>query len=295
MKLAGADLFAMALKKWRTDGVPQIAAGLTYYVMLSLAPLLVLMVGVLGRYLDRPTVTEQLFHQASAIAGPIGEEILQELIASTAPTAAGTAATVVAMAIALWGSMRVFRQLRIAFDRMWDLPPDEHPGGTLWAQVRWSLSAIGKSNLVAFLMVLAVGALIVASLIFSTMVAILSPRISVMLQIGTTTIRVLETLFSMGLLTALFALIYRVLPRTSIAWKDVWIGALMTAALFLVGRLLLGVYFSYASPGSAYGAAGTVVALLIWTNWSLQLVLFGAEFTHAWTYLHGSRSETGAG
>jgi len=103
-------------------------------------------------------------------------------------------------------------------------------------------------------------------------------------------LRAFESVLSVVLVTVLFALIYRYLPRTSIAWKDVWVGAIMTAALFMVGRILLGVYFTLASPGSAYGAAGSVLALLIWTNYSLQLVLFGAEFTHVWTYAHGSRA-----
>mgnify|MGYP001064198804 CR=1 FL=1 len=95
---------------------------------------------------------------------------------------------------------------------------------------------------------------------------------------------------SLALIAALFAIVYRFLPRTAIGWKDVWIGAAITAALFTLGRVLLGVYFTYASPGSAYGAAGSVVALLVWVNFSSQLALFGAEFTYVWTHTHGSRA-----
>lgn len=283
-------LIRETFRQWRDDDVPQIAAALTYYVMLSLAPLLILLVGVLGRYLNRAAVTQQLLGQAFAFGGPPGEELARDLIATTQPTAAGTTATVLALGIALWGSMRVFRQIRLAFDRMWDIPPDEPAGEGIWEQVKWNLSALGRSNLVAFLMVIAVGATIVASLALSSLMAVATRQVSALLQVEVSTLRAAESVLSLLLLTVLFALVYRYLPRTSIAWRDVWIGAGMTAILFVLGRALLGMYFAFASPGSAYGAAGAVVALLLWTNMSLQLVLFGAEFTHAWTYMYGSRA-----
>jgi membrane protein len=201
-------------------------------------------------------------------------------------------ASVVALLIALFGSMRLFAQLRIAFDRMWNIPRAEAPIGIdVWTSVKWGLSSFGRDNLAAFLMVIAVGALLVASLALSSALTLAGGAIAPRLRIDASWLHVAEYALSVGLITVLFALVYRVLPRTPVGWKDVWVGAMITALLFTLGRALLGVYFSHASPGSAYGAAGSVVAFLIWANMSLQLMLFGAEFTHVWTYTHGSRAE----
>ncbi len=292
---ATSDVLRDTYTRWRTDGAPQIAAALTYYAFLSLAPMLVVLVAVLGRYLGQAAVAEQIFTQAYALGGPMGEQLARNLIASTGSSTLSFAAPTVALLIAFSGAMQMFRQLRIAFDRMWDIPPEEQPEGGLWVQIKWSLSALGKTNLAAFMIVLAVGGLLLVSLLLSGVVAVAAHWIAPLIGIDTPSLSVFETLLSAALVTLLFAIIYRYLPRTSIAWRDVWVGATMTSALFLLGRLLLGVYFTYASPGSLYGAAGSVVALLIWVNVSMQLVLYGAEFTHVWTYAHGSRAPKSTG
>lgn len=276
--------------EWHADDVPHIAAALTYYVLLSVAPLLVLLVGALGRLLDQATVTERIYAQAYSLTGPTGEQLARELISNASPTPLSFAASAVALLIAFLGAMQVFRQLRIAFDRMWSIPAEKAPPGGLWVQIRWSLSALGKTNLAAFLIVLAAGGLFVASLVLSSVIGVAAEWIAPVFEIGATTLRVIETALSLVLVTVLFAVVYRFLPRTSIGWKDVWVGAIITSALFMLGRLLLGVYFTFASPGSAYGAAGSVVAFLVWVNVSLQLALFGAEFTHVWAYAHGTRA-----
>lgn len=284
------DLLRRTYEKWRVDGAPQIAAALTYYVFLSLAPLLVVLVGLLGRYLGRSAVTDRVYGQAFALAGPLGEQMARELVAASRPSTLGVVASVAAALIALSGAMQMFRQLRVAFDRIWGIPVEEAPAGGAWIQIKWTLSALGRHNLAAFIMVLAVSGLLVASLALSSLLALLARQVGTALHIGLPSLRVFESGLTVVLLTVLFAIIYRYLPRASIGWKDVWVGASMTAALFMLGRILLGLYFTYASPGSAYGAAGSVVALLVWVNISLQLVLFGAEFTHVWTYSHGSLS-----
>ena len=287
---AALRLLQRTSEKWRVDGAPQIAAALTYYVFLSLAPLLVVLVGLLGRYLGRSAVTDRVYGQAFALAGPLGEQMARELVAASRPSTLGVVASVAAALIALSGAMQMFRQLRVAFDRIWGIPVEEAPAGGAWIQIKWTLSALGRHNLAAFIMVLAVGGLLVASLVLSSLLALIAQQVGTALHVGLPSLRVFESGLTVVLLTALFATIYRYLPRASIGWKDVWVGASTTAALFMLGRILLGLYFTYASPGSAYGAAGSVVALLVWVNVSLQLVLFGAEFTHVWTYSYGSRS-----
>lgn len=288
-----AKLLDKTYQRWRNDGAPQIAAALTYYAFLSLAPILVVLVAVLGRWLGQAAVAEQIFAQANAVGGEMGEQLARNLISSAGPNTMSIAAPTVALVIAFSGAMQLFRQLRIAFDRMWDIPPEEAPDGGFWVQAKWGLSALGKHNLAAFMIVLAVGGLLVVSLVLSSIVGVAADWIAPMLGVDTPSLSLFETLLSTALVTLLFAIIYRYLPRTSIAWRDVWVGATMTSALFLLGRVLLGVYFTYASPGSLYGAAGSVVAVLIWVNVSMQLVLFGAEFTHVWTYTHGTRAPKG--
>jgi len=287
---ATGNLLQKTYVRWRTDGAPQIAAALTYYAFLSLAPMLVVLVAVLGRWLGQAAVAEQIFAQAAALGGPMGEQLARNLISSAGPSTMSVAAPTIALLIAFSGAMQLFRQLRIAFDRMWDIPAEEAPEGGPWVQIKWSLSALGKTNLAAFMIVIAVGGLLVVSLLLSSIVGVAAHWIAPLLGIDIPSLSLFESLLSVALVTLLFAIIYRYLPRTSIAWRDVWVGAAMTSALFLLGRVLLGVYFTYASPGSLYGAAGSVVAVLIWVNISMQLVLYGAEFTHVWTYAHGSRA-----
>jgi membrane protein len=173
---------------------------------------------------------------------------------------------------------------------MWDIPAEQPPEGGAWEHAKWSLSALGRANLAAFLILLACGGLLVASLMVSAIVGLAAQWIAPVLEVTPSTLRAVEMASSIVLVTVLFAIVYRYLPRTTVGWRDVWVGAVATAALFVLGRVLLGVYFAYASPGSAYGAAGSVVALLIWTNLSLQLLLLGAEFTHAYAYTYGTRA-----
>ena len=228
-------LLRRTLDEWRSDGAPQIAAALTYYTLLSVAPLLVVLVNVLGSYLGRATVTDQVLEQAYTLAGPLGEQLAAELIAAAGATTLSTAASVIAALIAVFGAMRVFRQLRVAFDRMWDIPPDEPPAGGLAEQIRFSLSALGKHNLAAFLMVVAVGLMLLVSIMLSSVITIGADYLAPYVRLGTQTLRVAESLGSLALITTLFAVVYRFLPRTSIAWRDVWLGAAITAALFIAG------------------------------------------------------------
>jgi membrane protein len=295
MLKATTSLLITAYDEWRADGAPQIAAALTYYTLLSVAPLLVLLVGVAGRSLGSEDAAERLLEQAYTLAGPLGVQVAAELLAAAQPTTMSTAASVLAGVIATLGAMRVFRQLRFAFDRMWDIPPEEPPGDSITDQVRSALSALGRHNLAAFAMLVAVGVMLIASVALSSAMTVAADTLAPHLAISTSALRTVESAVSLLLVTALFAIVYRYLPRTRIGWTDVLVGAAITAGLFTVGRLLLGLYFTNASPGSAYGAAGSVVALLVWVNFSSQLMLYGAEFTHVWTYTHGSRSSGGAG
>lgn len=283
------EMLARTYALWREDNAPHVAAALTYYVLLSTAPLLVVLVGILGGYLGRSTVTRQIVLQAGTFAGDLGARAVRELIAAAAPSSGRGAISAVAILLALAGSMRVFGELRTMFMRMWEVPPEEPPPGPLWERAKWWLSRQGRHKLTAFAMVLVVGTLLGTSLAASAVLGLLAEAVPPVLPVGPQLVRVLDPIVSVLLLAALFAVAYRYLPGTRVAWRDVLVGALATAALFVLGRIALGTYFTYAAPGSAYGAAGSLVALLVWVNFSIQIALFGAEFTYLWAHEKGSR------
>lgn len=289
-------LLDRAYKNWRHDGAPQIAAAMSYYTLLAVAPLLVVIVTVLGRIVGRSTVYSEVLAQAETLAGPLGADVMQELLSSATLPTTGTIISAVAIFLAVFGATRVFGQLRIAFDRVWNIrpePPEE--GLTFWQSIRHGLLDVAEHNLKSFSMVIVLGGLLIASLGFSAAVTFAADNLSPAVTITSSTLRAMDYVGSTLLVTLLFAAVYRFLPRTRISWKDVWIGSLMTSGLFTIGRWLLGLYFANASPGSAFGAAGSLVVFLVWVDYSSQLLLFGAELTQAWTYLHGSRRGEDAG
>lgn len=287
-----AVLFERAYAGWRHDRAPQIAAAMSYYTLLSVAPLLVVIVTIVGRVVSRETVHDQLLSEAEILAGQVGANVVRELLTSAELTTATTIATGIAIVVALFGAARLFGQLRMAFDRMWHTAPQsDRPPLAFWKSASRALSDFASQNLKALLMVLLIGVLLLVSLGLSAAVTFAADRLSPVVSISANTLRLFDYVGSTLLVTVLFAAVYRVLPRTRIDWRDVWIGAAMTSLLFTLGRWLLGVYLLVASPGSAFGAVGSVVVFLIWVSYSSQILLFGAELTKAWTYLYGSRRD----
>ena len=278
-----------AVKGWADHGIPQVAAALSYYALLSVAPLLLVVVTIAGRFVSARAATTELLAAADRLAGELGTTVVEELLASASLPTTGTLLSALAGVVALFGAMRLFGQLRLAFDRIWDTPPERADGTSFWAGVRFTLRAFAVHNLRAFLMVLVVGMLLIATLALNTLaVAVTSDWIGV--DLSAQTVRALDITISLIVLWALFAAVYLVLPRLRLGWSDVAVGAAMTAALFTFGRWLLGLYISSSSIGTAFGAAGSVVVFLVWLNYSAQIVLFGAELTRAWTYRFGSRA-----
>ncbi len=286
------SLLRRTYDKWRADGAPQIAAALSYYLLLSLAPAVLVLLSVLGHYLGRAQVTAQVLEQTRTLTGPVGEEAVKALIIVAERATLSTVVSVAAGVIALLGAMRVFGQLRIVFDRIWSIGPTEPESRNTdaWEQFKRMIRGLATHNLAAFLMVLAASALLVLSVALSGFLAIGAEWVAPVIDVGVPVLVVAEWILSLTMITLLFAIMYRILPRTPVDWRDVWVGAGMTAALFMLGRALLGAYFSRVDPGLAYGSAGSLVALLVWMNVSAQLFLFGAEFTHVWSRTRHSGS-----
>ena len=255
-----------------------MGAALAYYTVLSLAPLLIVAVSIAGMVYGQKAASGEIVNQVRDLVGPGGAEVIQSILANARSPAKGTLASAIGIITLLFGASGVFKALRDSLNRMWGVKQAARLG--IWATIRREFSTFG--------MVLGIGFLLVVSLVVSAFVTtvgkFLHGKVPVAFLLGS------NVMVSMLVITLLFALIYRVVPSTRIRWSDVWVGAAVTAILFTIGKYLIGLYLGKASVGSAYGAAGSLVALLVWVYYSAQIFLFGAEFTHVYAQLEGSRS-----
>jgi membrane protein len=268
-----------AAQDWWEDNCLRLAASLAYYTALSLAPLLLLIVGLLGVVLGRAQVASQLEAQLEGLMGPAGRELVTSILTTTSPEG-GTWATVVGLVTLLIGATAVFGELQATMNLIWEVRPA--PTGAIWAGIR----ALLKERLFSLAIVFALAFLLLVSLVISAALAGAASWFQGPEQALVS--RVLEFAVSLLVLTIVFALLFRYVPDAEIRWRDVWLGGLITAALFTLGKTAIGYYLGQASVGSAYGAAGSLVVLLVWVYYSALIMFFGAEFTHAWATRHGT-------
>ena len=267
-----------ALQDWWNDNCLRLAASLAYYTALSLAPLVLLIAGVIGLVLDRQQVATQLATQLEGLMGQAGRELVTSILAATNPQG-GTIATIIGLVTLLIGATAVFGELQATLNLIWEVQPA--PTGGVWAGI-WALL---RDRIFSLTLVLALAFLLLVSLVISAALAgatalFHGPEQAVLS-------RILEIVVSLLVLMFVFALLYKYVPDAEIGWRDVWLGGLITAVLFTLGKTAIGFYLGQASVGSAYGAAGSLVVLLVWVYYSALIMFFGAEFTHAWTTRHG--------
>ena len=261
---------------WSADYAPSMGAALSYYTLFSIAPLLLIAIAIAGFVFGEEAARGQIFGQLAGMVGPDGAKAIEGMLAAANEPKQGLVATIVGVVTLLVGATTVFGELQNAMDRIWRAPAREKSTG--W----WNLI---RTRLLSFGMVLGIAFLLTVSLILSAAVAALGKWWG----IGEAIAHVFELALSFGLVTVLFALIYKFIPRVHVAWRDVWVGAAVTAALFAIGKFAIGLYLGKSSVGSAFGAAGSLVVVMVWVYYSAQIFLFGAEFT--WVYAHefGSR------
>jgi membrane protein len=262
-----------AAQDWWEDNCLRLAASLAFYTALSLAPLLLLLVGVTGMVLGREQVAGQLAAQLESLMGPAGRELVNSILTTTNPEG-GVWATVVGLATLVIGATAVFGELQATMNLVWEVQPA--PTGGVWAGI-WALL---KERLFSLALVFALVFLLLVSLVVSA--ALAGAAALVWGPEQTLLSRLLELAVSLAVLTLGFALLFTYVPDAEISWRDVWLGGVLTAVLFTLGKTAIGYYLGYASVGSAYGAAGSMVVLLVWVYYSALIVFFGAEFTHAW-------------
>lgn len=277
MKLA--DLFTLireAALAFGQDKAPRLAAAIAYYAMFSIAPLLLFAVAIAGRFLTDATVIEQLFGTGSLIyqnLGPDAADFLQKLVPNPATLLKGsTIATGVAFAVLFMGATGLFVQLQDALNSLWGAEPAP-PLGVL---------NIVKTRLISFVMIIFIGLLLIAFLALNTYLSAIAHDLVDNLGFGASLIRLGTSILSALFLSPIFAAIYLVLPDVKLEWREVWVGGVVTATLFTLGQYLIGLYFGRAAPGSVFGAAASLVLLLLWIYYSAMIFFFGAEVT--WVY-----------
>jgi membrane protein len=272
------DVTLGAARDWWEDNCLRLAASLAYYTALSLAPLILLIVGLLGVVLGREQVAGQLAAQLESLMGPAGRELVTSIVTTSSPEG-GTLATVVSVVTLVLGATAVFGELQTTMNLIWEVQPAPTSGA--WAGVRTWL----KERVFSLTIVLALAFLLLVSLVVSA--ALAGAAAFVWGPAQTLLSRLLELAVSLLILTLGFALLFKYVPDAEVRWRDVWLGGFVTAVFFTVGKTAIGYYLGHASVGSAYGAAGSMVVLLVWVYYSALIVFFGAEFTQAWATRHG--------
>ncbi|HEX4354091.1 MAG TPA: YihY/virulence factor BrkB family protein [Polyangiales bacterium] len=268
------------IREWSDDNVSRLAAALSYYALLSLAPLLLLMVALLGLIFGEDIAREHVVDAMSSVVGPQGMAAINTIAKSAHHTGTGIG-SIIGLGIALFGASGAFVELQASLNAIWNIPPKR-------SDKVWLRYVIDRAW--SFVLVLGVAALLLCSLLSSAVLAIVGEFFEHELPGGGMVWQLMNSAISLGIITLLFAVVFKMLPDVKIRWSDVWLGSFVTALLFVLGNLLLGFYLGKSGVTSSYGGAGSIVALMIWVYYSTQLVFLGAELTQVYTQRVGSHS-----
>jgi membrane protein len=274
------DIFAKAALAWIQHDASTMGASLAFYTVFSVAPILIIAIGVLGLVTNTETVRAEFLPQMQILFGDAGASAVQTLLLSTTHRGSGRLATLIGVAALITGASSVFVELQNSLDRIWGIPKRSRLGG-LWQMVRARFLSVG--------LVFGVGFLLLVSLLVSTMLAAFNVWIDSFFGEWRTGLLAIDLSLTLVITTVLFALVYKYIPQEKMEWSDVWAGALVAAVLFNVGKLAIGLYLARSAFASIYGAAGSLLILLLWAYYSAQIVLFGAELTRSFSFTLGTR------
>ena len=274
------DLLKQAAWDWFDDQAPTLGAAVAYYTVFSLAPLFIIAVAIAGLVFGREAAQGQIFEQLRAMIGETSAAAMEDVVESAnSQPRTGVFATIVGFVALIVGASGVFAQMQASLNAIWRVEPK--PGRGIWGLI--------QDRVLSFGFILIVGFLLLISLILTTIIAFIGEWFGGFVPGVETFIQILNAILSLAVITLLFAMIFKFLPDVKIAWRDVWIGALITAGLFTAGKEVLGLYLGKSGVASSYGAAGSLIVLLLWVYYSAQIVFFGAEFTKAYANRFGSR------
>jgi membrane protein len=282
MKLEpGVSFLREVASEWSKDNALSLGAALAFYTLFSLAPLLLLIIAIVGLVFGRAAAQGEIVARVAGAVGPEAATVIEGMIKSASAPASGVIATVVSLATMLFGASGVFGQLQTSLNQIWGVTAGRRRG----------VRGMVRQRLASFSLILGIGFLLFLSLLVSAVLAGVHELVAAHLPALSGLLQPANFLISFLMITALFALIFKMLPDARMRWRDVWPGAAVTALLFTVGKTLIGLYLGRTGRTSVYGAAASLVVLLLWVYYSAQILLIGAEFTEVYSRRYGSRRE----
>ncbi len=273
-------LIKATLTGWSDDYVSSMGAALAFYTLFSIAPLLLIVLSITGFVFGLDAARGEIAGQLQNLMGEQGAVAVQALLQNVNKPKDGFIASIIGIVLLLIGATSVFGELQNSLDRIWKAPDRPKINGII---------ALLNARLLSFGMILGIGFILMVSLLFSAALSAIgqwwSPQFKEWVQL----LNIFNIIFSFMMTTAMFALIYKLMPSVKIRWNEVWVGAVITAILFQIGQFLIGLYIGRSSIASGFGVAGSLVVLLVWVYYSAQIFLLGAEFTWAYSHIYGSR------
>ena len=281
------DIFVLlkdTFKAWSEDKASRLGAALAYYAIFAIGPLLLVIIAIVGFVFGEEAAQGQIAGSIGGVVGPDGAETIEGIVENAGNTGTGIVATVVGALLLMMSAAGIFGQLQDALNTIWGVAAKK--GGGIVAML--------KARGLTFLMVLGMGLILIASLAVNAVLAALGDTLTDVIPGGPLIWQLVNYAVSLAVMVLIFATIFKVLPDVRIGWKDVWVGALVSAVLFILGQIALGFYFGMSDVGSPFGAAGSLVSILVWIYYSAQILFFGAEFTQVYADRYGSSVEPSA-
>ena len=273
-------IVAKSGKAWLEHDASTMGAALAFYTVFSIAPILIIAIGVASLVVQGDTLRADLLSQAQNLLGASGANAVKELLTSADYLGSSHYATSIGVVTLLFGASSVFVELQNSLDRIWEIPKRKRMSG-LWRILRARFLSLG--------LVLGVGFLLMVSLVVSTLMVTFGAWLATLLGHWKTTFVVIDVLLTLGISAVLFALLFKYVPQEKLTWADVWIGGVVTAVLFSIGKFAIGFYLGKSAFSSVYGIAGSFLVLLLWAYYTAQIFLFGAEFTRNYSLILGTR------
>jgi membrane protein len=274
----GLKILVAAAKNWQADNAFKHSAAVSFYTLFSLAPITIIAVGIAGIVFGKEVATKQFSSQMSQLIGESSADVIQQAMVAGQLEDKGWMSTAIGVGLLILGATTVFGQLQDSLNSIWGVTSKPSRSG-------WIVMIVQR--LISFAMVLTVGFLLLTSLVLTTALTAMVELAKGWFPVAPWLLRGADLVVGLVIITLLFALLFKVLPDVIVRWKEVWLGAFFTAVLFSVGRLLISLYLGHSTIASTYGAAGSLVALLIWIYYSCAILFYGAEFVRSYRIEHG--------
>ena len=276
-------ILKLAYQDWQADNASRLSAALAYYTIFSLAPMLAIVISITGLIGESEAARTQILSQIQDLIGPEGAEFVANLISNRGTPAEGIVALLIGIITLLFGALGIFNEIHNSLNLIWNIRV-EKPKGFLQ-----SIKKLLIDRFLSFAMILAIGFLLLVSLVVTAALSATQETISNAFPLSEFFLQIVNFVISVGVITFLFALMFKFLPDAEIAWHDAWMGAFITALLFSLGKAAIGMYLGNSAVASTFGAAGSLVLLLLWIYYSAQILFFGAEFTQVYANQYGSK------